>query len=159
MGHSATASIPVKEMSTSPILLSGAYSMLHLFTSIALPCLFEVNRHQGRKKSRTWYYVLAWNNGATRSWVLSSDQSLSHNDRAWVSHWQMVSLSTGKRTMMPAAGEITDGLAGSNIGVLCDSLCMDPFLWLASSDVDGYNGNKVSWAPVLSKFISYIPED
>jgi len=41
----------------------------------------------------------------------------------------------------------------------CDSLCIDPFLWLASSDVDGCNGNKVSRYPVLSKFISYILED
>jgi len=43
--------------------------------------------------------------------------------------------------------------------IKCDSLCTDPFPLLASSDVDAYNGNKVSWDPVLSKFISYIPED
>ena len=30
---------------------------------------------------------------------------------------------------------------------------------IASSDVDNCNGNKVSWYPVLSKLISYIPKD
>jgi len=40
--------------------------------------------------------------------------------------------------------------------IKCDSLCTDP---LASSNVDGCNGNKVSWYPVLSKFITYIRED
>jgi len=39
------------------------------------------------------------------------------------------------------------------------SLCIDPFLWIASSDVGGWYGNRVSWYPILSKFISCIPED
>ena len=45
------------------------------------------------------------------------------------------------------------------IKIKCDCLYTDPFPWLASSDVDGCNGNKISWHPVLSKFTSYIPED
>jgi len=34
----------------------------------------------------------------------------------------------------------------SLVGVVCCS-------------VEGYNGNKVSWCPVLSELISYSPED
>ena len=43
--------------------------------------------------------------------------------------------------------------------IKCDSLCTDPLPWLAKSGVDGCNGNKVSWYPVLSKFISYKREN
>jgi len=39
-----------------------------------------------------------------------------------------------------------------------DSLCTGP-IYLASSAVDGRHGNKVSWYPVLSKLIIYLPED
>jgi len=38
--------------------------------------------------------------------------------------------------------------------IKCDSLCTDPFPRSASSDVDGCNGNKVSWYSLLSKYIN-----
>jgi len=34
-----------------------------------------------------------------------------------------------------------------------------PISVIALSDVDGCNGNKERWYPVLSRFITYIPED
>jgi len=42
-----------------------------------------------------------------------------------------------------------------------DSLCRDPFLWLSSSAIEGCDGNKVSWYPVLSELIiiTCLPED
>jgi len=42
--------------------------------------------------------------------------------------------------------------------MLQNSICTDPFPQLASSAVDDCHGNEVSWYPVLSQLVTYLPE-